>query len=62
MKERFHNILEKIAKNNGYDSVQSLLIDYSFIPTVLMPKHKKIEIVKLLIKLKKEVKKYVRRQ
>lgn len=53
MKERFHNILEKISKDNGYDSVQSLLMDYSFIPTVLMPKHKKFEIVKLLLKLKK---------
>lgn len=62
MKERFHNILEKISEDNGYDSVQSLLMDYSFIPTVLMPKHKKFEIVKLLLKLKKEVKKYVRRR
>lgn len=53
MKERFRNILEKISEDNGYDSVQSLLMDYSFIPTVLMPKHKKFEIVKLLLKLKK---------
>lgn len=53
MKERFRNILEKIAKDNGYDSVQSLLMDYSFIPTVLMPKHKKFEIIKLILKLKK---------
>lgn len=53
MKEHFHNILEKIAADNGYDSAQCLLRDYSFIPTVLMPKHKKIEIVKLLLKLKK---------
>ena len=53
MKERFHNILEKISEDNGYDSVQRLLMDYSFIPTVLMPKHKKFEIVKLLLKLKK---------
>lgn len=53
MKERFHNILEKISEGNGYDSVQSLLMDYSFIPTVLMPKHKKYEIVKLLLKFKK---------
>lgn len=62
MKERFRNILEKIAKDNEYYSVQSLLMDYSFIPTVLMPKHKKFEIIKLLLKLKKEVKKHVRRQ
>lgn len=62
MKERFRNILEKIAKDNEYDSVQSLLMDYSFIPTVLMPKHKKFEIIKLLLKLKKEDKKHVRRQ
>ena len=62
MKEHFHNILEKIAADNGYDSAQCLLRDYSFIPTVLMPKHKKNEIVKLLLKLKKEDKKYVRRR
>ena len=53
MKEHFHNILEKIATDNGYDSVQCLLRDYSFIPTVLMPNHKKFEIIKLLLKLKK---------
>lgn len=53
MKEHFHNILKKIAEDNGYDSTQCLLMDYSFIPTVLMPKHKKFEIIKLLLKLKK---------
>lgn len=54
MKERFRNMLEKIAKDNGYDSAQCLLRDYGFIPAVLMPKHKKFEIVKLFLKLKKE--------
>ncbi len=43
-------MLEKIAKANGYSSVDRLLMDYGFIPTVLMPKHKKIEIVKAIMK------------
>ena len=42
--------LEKIAKDNGYASVDQLLMDYGFIPTVLMPKYKKIEIVKVIMK------------
>lgn len=42
--------LEKIAKANGYASVDQLLMDYGFVPTVLMPKHKKVEIVKAIAK------------
>lgn len=42
--------LEKTAKANGYGSVDQLLMDYGFIPTVLTPKHKKIEIVKAIMK------------
>lgn len=43
-------MLEKIAKANGYSSVDQLLMDYEFIPTVLTPKHKKVEIVKAIVK------------
>ncbi|WP_295560679.1 hypothetical protein [uncultured Holdemanella sp.] len=43
-------MLEKIAKANGYSSVYQLLMDYGFIPTVLTPKHKKVEIVKAIAK------------
>ena len=43
-------MLEKIAKANGYSSVDQLLMDYGFIPTVLIPKHKKVEIVKAIAK------------
>ncbi|WP_295754037.1 hypothetical protein [uncultured Holdemanella sp.] len=43
-------MLEKIAKANGYASVNQLLMDYGFVPTVLTPKHKKIEIVKAIAK------------
>lgn len=41
-------VLDTIAKNNGYSDEFSLLRDYGFIPTVLTPKHRKIEIIKLL--------------
>lgn len=43
-------MLEKTAKANGYGSVEQLLMDYGFIPTVLTPKHEKIEIVKAIAK------------
>lgn len=47
---RLDKVLEKIAKANGYSSVDQLLMDYGFIPTVLTPKHKKVEIVKAIVK------------
>ncbi|WP_301897433.1 hypothetical protein [uncultured Holdemanella sp.] len=43
-------MLEKIAKANGYSSVDQLLMDYGFIPTALTPKYKKVEIVKAIAK------------
>jgi hypothetical protein len=43
-------VLEKTTKVNGYSSVDQLLMDYGFIPTVLTPKHKKVEIVKVIAK------------
>lgn len=39
-----------IAKNNGYNNKMELLRDYNFIPTVMMPKHKKIKIIPLFWK------------
>lgn len=47
---RLAKVLEKIAKANGYASVDQLLMDYGFVPTVLTPKHKKVEIVKAIAK------------
>lgn len=47
---RLDKVLEKIVKANGYGSVEQLLRDYGFIPTVLTPKYKKVEIVKAIAK------------
>lgn len=44
--------LAKIAVKNGYNTITELLMDYGVIPTVMMPKHKKIELVLLLLKTK----------
>lgn len=49
MKKYFIDKVNKFAKNNGYISITNLLMDYDFMPTVLTPKHKKIEIIGLLI-------------
>lgn len=43
-----YSVFDTIAKNNGYSDKFDLFRDYGFIPTVLTPKHRKIEIVKLL--------------
>lgn len=48
MRKTVHMVLDTIAKNNGYSDKFDLLRDYGFMPTVLTPKHRKIEIVKLL--------------
>ena len=50
MRKHNRDLLDNIAKDNNYDDKTSLLMDYGFIPTVVMPKHKKIEIVPLAIK------------
>lgn len=42
-------VLEVIAVNNGYKDATELLKDYNFVPTVLTPKHRKFEIVSLLL-------------
>ncbi len=44
------SVLESIAADNGYKDKMELLKDYSFMPTVLTPKHKKIELALLLLK------------
>ena len=48
MKKTVNVMFDAIAKNNGYSDKFSLLRDYGFIPTVLTPKHRKIEMIKLL--------------
>lgn len=45
-----HNMFDIIARNNGYKDKFELLRDYNIIPTVMMPKHKKIEVISLLLK------------
>ena len=48
MKKTMIGAFDMIAKKNGYADRFDLFRDYGFIPTVLNPKHRKIEIVKLL--------------
>ena len=48
MRKTLHGVFGVIAKNNGYVDKFDLFRDYGFMPTVLTPKHRKIEIVKLL--------------
>lgn len=50
MKKTMSAVINMIAKNNGYSDKFDLLRDYGFMPTVLTPRHQKIEIVKLLCK------------
>ena len=50
MKKTMYGLFDTIAKSNGYSDKFDLFRDYGFIPTVLTPKHRKIEIVKLLYK------------
>lgn len=45
-----NKMLDVIARDNGYEDMDELLTDYNFIPTVMTPKHKKIEIVSLIVK------------
>ena len=50
MRKAMSSVINPIAKNNGYPDKFALLRDYGFMPTVLTPKHHKIEIVTLLYK------------
>ena len=45
-----NKMFDVIAKDNGYENKVRLLMDYNFIPTVMTPKHKKIEIISLIVK------------
>ena len=47
---RLDTVLEKTTKVHGYSSVNQLLMDYRFVSSVLTPKHKKVEIVKAIVK------------
>ena len=49
MKNELRKMLSSLAKKNGYYDEYELLMDYGFIPTVLTPKHCKIEIFKLFL-------------
>lgn len=50
MTKQKNKVLDKIAVDNGYKDKFELLRDYNIIPTVKMPKHKKMEFVSLLLK------------
>lgn len=45
-----NKMFDAIARDNGYENKAGLLMDYNFIPTVMTPKHKKIEIISLIVK------------
>ena len=47
MRKTLNMVLSLVAKANDYHDKFDLLRDYGFMPTVLTPKHRKIEIVKL---------------
>lgn len=51
------NILDAIAKHNGYNNKDSLLYDYGLLPSVRTPKYKKRKFVSLLLKELKRRKK-----
>lgn len=48
MRKTIQTVFDTVAKNNGYSDKFELFRDYGFIPTVLTPKYRKFEIVKLL--------------
>lgn len=50
----YSGLMDKIARNAGYKNKMELFYDYDFIPTVLTPKHRKIEIVLLIYKYTKQ--------
>ena len=48
--EVMDRLLKKTAKKAGYQSVIEMLWDYDLVPSVRMPRHKKQEIIPLIIK------------
>lgn len=56
MKKTFYsNLLDVIAKDNGYIDKLEMFRDYNFIPTVLTPKHRKSEFIVLLYRHFKQI-------
>lgn len=49
-KTHYDRVLNLIAEDNGYKNKEELLRDYGFIPTVMTPNHRKIEIISLFWK------------
>ena len=47
-------VLEEIAKKEGYSNVDQLLYDYGIFLSVRIPKHTKLEFIKLIMKYKKD--------
>lgn len=54
---KINKMMNKVAEKNGYNSVEKLLMDYNFLPTVFTPKHKKIGILKAIAKTLKDTNK-----
>lgn len=50
IKRKLYSVLDIIAKSNGYKDKWELLRDYNIAPTVMVPKHKKIDFGLLLLK------------
>lgn len=49
MNAKIKNVFSDLAIKNGYRDIYELLMNYGFLPTVLTPKHRKVEIVKLFL-------------
>lgn len=50
----YSGLMDNIARYAGYKNKMELFYDYDIIPTVLTPKHRKIEIVLLIYKYTKQ--------
>lgn len=53
MNAKMRKAISDLAMKNGYRDIYELLMDYRFIPSVLTPKHRKVEIVSLFLTRKK---------
>lgn len=53
MNAKMKKAISDLAMKNGYRDIYELLMDYRFIPSVLTPKHRKVEIVSLFLTRKK---------
>ncbi len=52
MLKRLNDKLSRIAEEKGYLNKDQMLKDYNILPTVLVPKHNKFELLTLLLKSK----------